>query len=83
VECWRVDGTGGWMENRITLRKDDKAVVFGEDVFFGGVFRCTMGLANQFGTLPLPSLEYIPPHIFSSLIKRYNRGRTSLQHTVD
>jgi 2-oxoisovalerate dehydrogenase E1 component beta subunit len=41
------------MENRITLRKDDKAVVFGEDVFFGGVFRCTMGLANEFGTLPL------------------------------
>lgn len=29
--------------------KDDTAVVFGEDVAFGGVFRCTMGLAEEFG----------------------------------
>jgi 2-oxoisovalerate dehydrogenase E1 component beta subunit len=27
---------------RIALAKDDTAVVFGEDVAFGGVFRCTM-----------------------------------------
>jgi len=33
----------------ITLTKDDTAVVFGEDVAFGGVFRCTMGLAQEFG----------------------------------
>ncbi|KAF7980171.1 hypothetical protein HWV62_39643 [Athelia sp. TMB] len=33
----------------ITLAKDDTAVVFGEDVAFGGVFRCTMGLAEEFG----------------------------------
>lgn len=26
----------------IALTKDDSAVVFGEDVAFGGVFRCTM-----------------------------------------
>lgn len=26
----------------IALTKDDNAVVFGEDVAFGGVFRCTM-----------------------------------------
>lgn len=26
----------------IALAKDDSAVVFGEDVAFGGVFRCTM-----------------------------------------
>lgn len=31
--------------------KDDTAVVFGEDVAFGGVFRCTMGLAEEFGAL--------------------------------
>ncbi|KAL5489930.1 DIN4 [Sanghuangporus weigelae] len=31
------------------LMKDDTAVVFGEDVAFGGVFRCTMGLAEEFG----------------------------------
>jgi len=33
----------------IALLKDDNAVVFGEDVAFGGVFRCTMGLAEEFG----------------------------------
>ncbi|TFY70259.1 hypothetical protein EVG20_g2739 [Dentipellis fragilis] len=33
----------------IALMKDETAVVFGEDVAFGGVFRCTMGLAEEFG----------------------------------
>jgi 2-oxoisovalerate dehydrogenase E1 component beta subunit len=33
----------------IALETDKKAVVFGEDVAFGGVFRCTMGLAEKFG----------------------------------
>lgn len=30
----------------IALTKDDSAVVFGEDVAFGGVFRCTMVRRN-------------------------------------
>jgi len=34
----------------IALKSDDKAVVFGEDVKFGGVFRCTMGLNEKYGT---------------------------------
>lgn len=34
---------------RIALEKDDSAIVFGEDVAFGGVFRCTNGLRDQFG----------------------------------
>ena len=38
-----------WLDS-IALMKDDTAVVFGEDVAFGGVFRCTMGLAEEFGT---------------------------------
>ncbi|EJD53169.1 pyruvate dehydrogenase [Auricularia subglabra TFB-10046 SS5] len=33
----------------IALTKDDSAIVLGEDVAFGGVFRCTMGLAEEFG----------------------------------
>jgi hypothetical protein len=33
----------------IALSTDDKAVVFGEDVAFGGVFRCTMGLNEKYG----------------------------------
>ncbi|KAJ2826189.1 hypothetical protein IWW50_002494 [Coemansia erecta] len=34
---------------RISLTTDDTAVVFGEDVAFGGVFRCSVGLADEFG----------------------------------
>ncbi|KAJ2973724.1 hypothetical protein NUW54_g12014 [Trametes sanguinea] len=37
------------VRDAIALSKDDTAVVFGEDVAFGGVFRCTMGLAEEFG----------------------------------
>jgi len=33
----------------IALRTDESAVVFGEDVAFGGVFRCTQTLREQFG----------------------------------
>lgn len=31
------------------LKKDDSAVIFGEDVAFGGVFRCTLGLQDKYG----------------------------------
>eukprot|EP01027_Heterolobosea_sp_BB2_P025765 GEZU01039545.1.p1 GENE.GEZU01039545.1~~GEZU01039545.1.p1 ORF type:complete len:383 (+),score=90.87 GEZU01039545.1:46-1194(+) len=34
---------------RIALETDPKAVVFGEDVAFGGVFRCTVDLREKFG----------------------------------
>lgn len=34
----------------ISLREDDTAIIFGEDVKFGGVFRCTMGLNEKYGT---------------------------------
>ncbi|XP_076444951.1 2-oxoisovalerate dehydrogenase subunit beta, mitochondrial-like [Babylonia areolata] len=33
----------------ISLEKDPTAVVFGEDVAFGGVFRCTVGLRDKYG----------------------------------
>ena len=32
------------------LSTDERVLLFGEDVAFGGVFRCSMNLANQFGT---------------------------------
>ena len=38
---------------RIALAKDDTAIVFGEDVAFGGVFRCTMVSAYF-----LPSIKH-------------------------
>jgi 2-oxoisovalerate dehydrogenase E1 component beta subunit len=34
----------------IALEKDPKCVVFGEDVKFGGVFRCSIGLNEKYGT---------------------------------
>ncbi|CAH9073050.1 unnamed protein product [Cuscuta epithymum] len=33
----------------IALETDPRAYIFGEDVGFGGVFRCTTGLADRFG----------------------------------
>lgn len=33
----------------IALATDQTAVIFGEDVAFGGVFRCTVGLADKYG----------------------------------
>ena len=34
---------------RIALETDPRAIVFGEDVGFGGVFRCTVDLREKFG----------------------------------
>lgn len=34
---------------RTALETDDTAIMFGEDVAFGGVFRCSMGLQEEFG----------------------------------
>lgn len=34
----------------IALASDDNSIIFGEDVKFGGVFRCTMGLNEKYGT---------------------------------
>ncbi|KAE9392874.1 pyruvate dehydrogenase [Gymnopus androsaceus JB14] len=31
------------------LSSDESTIVFGEDVAFGGVFRCTLGLSEEFG----------------------------------
>jgi 2-oxoisovalerate dehydrogenase E1 component beta subunit len=33
----------------IALGADPKAVIFGEDVAFGGVFRCTINLREKYG----------------------------------
>ena len=35
---------------RTALQTDERVIVFGEDIQFGGVFRCTMNLAAEFGT---------------------------------
>jgi 2-oxoisovalerate dehydrogenase E1 component beta subunit len=33
----------------LALAADDSVLLFGEDVAFGGVFRCSMGLADDYG----------------------------------
>merc|ERR1719183_1722330 len=33
----------------IALQTDDKTTLFGEDVGFGGVFRCSVGLREKYG----------------------------------
>jgi 2-oxoisovalerate dehydrogenase E1 component beta subunit len=37
----------------IALETDKSAVIFGEDVGFGGVFRATSGLRDKFGSMSL------------------------------
>lgn len=32
------------------MKKDESVILFGEDVAFGGVFRCSKGLADEFGS---------------------------------
>jgi 2-oxoisovalerate dehydrogenase E1 component beta subunit len=34
---------------RVAMKSDPSAIVFGEDVGFGGVFRCSVGLQEEFG----------------------------------
>ena len=33
----------------ISMQTDPTTIVFGEDVAFGGVFRCTVGLQEKYG----------------------------------
>jgi hypothetical protein len=34
---------------RVAMKTDESAILFGEDVGFGGVFRCSVGLQEEFG----------------------------------
>uniref|UniRef100_A0A8B9MCY6 Uncharacterized protein n=1 Tax=Accipiter nisus TaxID=211598 RepID=A0A8B9MCY6_9AVES len=50
-----------------TLAKDPTAVIFGEDVAFGGVFRCTVGLRDKYGKLTFKSdIIFILAFLFCS-----------------
>ena len=40
----------------IAMEKDSSACIFGEDVAFGGVFRCTDGLREKYGEHLLKSI---------------------------
>lgn len=62
---------------RIALESDEKACIFGEDVAFGGVFRCTMGLANDFG----PDRVFNTP-LSEQGIAGFAIGMASMGHTA-
>ena len=64
------------LDHSISLSKDDTAVIFGEDVGFGGVFRCTMGLAEEFGGSEC-QISCIHPSIPFQC-----RSRASIQHSI-
>ena len=34
---------------RVAMKADENVILFGEDVGFGGVFRCSVGLQQEFG----------------------------------
>ena len=66
---------------RIAKKTDDTAVVFGEDVAFGGVFRCSVGLREEFGNdrvfnTPLCEQVGAPPR--PTTPPRFRRGRRRL-----
>ena len=42
---------------RIAMAKDDTAIVFGEDIAFGGVFRCTMVCPPRLLPIQPPNLS--------------------------
>ncbi len=47
---------------RIAMESDPKAILFGEDVAFGGVFRCSVDLQDMFGkhrVFNTPICEYV------------------------
>ena len=46
----------------IALREDKSAILFGEDVSFGGVFRCSINLKDQFGSDRFHKLTNIRLH---------------------
>uniref|UniRef100_F6XV06 2-oxoisovalerate dehydrogenase subunit beta, mitochondrial n=1 Tax=Monodelphis domestica TaxID=13616 RepID=F6XV06_MONDO len=51
-----------------SLAKDPTAVIFGEDVAFGGVFRCTVGLRDKYGKFSLCLLTMLVP-IYVKLLR--------------
>lgn len=61
----------------LSLQQDESAVLFGEDVAFGGVFRCSMNLQVKFADL----LCGIPSKMIFFFSEKIRQGQ-SLQYTV-
>jgi transketolase C-terminal domain/subunit len=63
---------------RIALKTDDTAVVFGEDVGFGGVFRCATGLREEFGADRVFNTPLCEQGIAGFAIGYASMGRTAI-----
>lgn len=60
------------------LGEDPRAVVFGEDVAFGGVFRCTIGLQKKFGRERVFNTPLCEQGIVGFAIGLANMGTTAI-----
>lgn len=63
---------------RVALQTDDSAVVFGEDVGFGGVFRCATGLREEFGPERVFNTPLCEQGIAGFAIGYASMGRTAI-----
>lgn len=62
------------------LSDDESAIIFGEDVGFGGVFRCTLNL--QVELVAGKCQEYSKPKVKKIISTEKIRQRASIQHSA-
>ncbi|XP_019873932.1 2-oxoisovalerate dehydrogenase subunit beta, mitochondrial [Aethina tumida] len=62
----------------IALQTDKSAMIFGEDVGFGGVFRCTMGLQDKYGRERVFNTPLCEQGIVGFAIGVANMGSTAI-----
>lgn len=62
----------------IALRTDETALIFGEDVGFGGVFRCTMDLQKKYGPNRVFNTPLCEQGIIGFGIGAANMGSTAI-----
>ena len=63
---------------RVALQTDKTAIVFGEDVGFGGVFRCATGLREEFGADRVFNTPLCEQGIAGFAIGYASMGRTAI-----
>ncbi|XP_974707.1 2-oxoisovalerate dehydrogenase subunit beta, mitochondrial isoform X1 [Tribolium castaneum] len=62
----------------LALKQDESALIFGEDVAFGGVFRCTMGLQSKYGPGRVFNTPLCEQGIVGFAIGAANMGSTAI-----
>jgi len=63
---------------RVAMQTDKTAVVFGEDVGFGGVFRCSVGLQEEFGAKRVFNTPLCEQGIAGFAIGYASMGKTAI-----